>query len=108
MIYRGKVYFYQSGLAYNADKRVRPGFVCIARTIHYCLEQPNLEEFQLMAGGDHYKEPMSTNRQELEWIVVQNSNLKNAAISLFRNWKHRLLKKFNQLRGDQSKSGKDK
>jgi hypothetical protein len=91
MIYRGKVYFYQSGLAYSTNKRVRPGFVCLARTIQYCVEQPGLEEFHLMAGGDHYKEPMSTGRQELEWIVLQKANLKNKAIRTLRHWKRRLF-----------------
>ena len=90
MVYRGKVYFYQSGLVYSANKRVRPGFVTLARTIHYCLERPELEEFHFMPGADHYKEPMSTNRQELEWIVVQKRNWKNAAIRRLRALKRKL------------------
>ena len=92
MVYRGKVYFYQSGLVYSSNKRVRPGFVTLARTIHYCLERPELEQFHFMPGSDHYKEPMSTNRQELEWIVVQKPNLKNAAIRQLRRLKQRLKK----------------
>lgn len=90
MIYRGKVYFYQSGLVYSSNKRVRPGFVTLARTIHYCLEHPELEEFHFMPGSDHYKEPMSTNRQELEWVVFQKRNLKNAVIRHLRHWKRKL------------------
>ena len=90
MVYRGKVYFYQSGLVYSTNKRVRPGFVTLARTIHYCLDHPELEEFHFMPGSDHYKEPMSTNRQELEWIVFQKRNWKNEAIRLLRRLKRRL------------------
>lgn len=93
VVHRGKVYFYQSGLAYSTNKRVRPGFVCLARAIHYCLDQPSLEEFNFMAGGDHYKEPMSTDHQELEWIVLRDSTLKNKVISWLRKWKRRLSRR---------------
>lgn len=90
MIYRGKVYFYQSGLVYSSNKRVRPGFVTLARAVQYCVEHPELREFHFMAGGDHYKQPMATGRQELEWIVVQNLNWKNALIRSLRRIKRQL------------------
>ena len=88
MIYRGRVYFYQSGFFF-ANKKVSPGLVCLARTIRYCLERPQLEEFHLMAGGDHYKEPLSTERQELEWAVLLKPTLKNRAIRWLRQVKRR-------------------
>lgn len=90
-VHQGRVYFYQSGFVYNANKRVRPGFVALARTIHRCLESPDLQEFHFMPGGDHYKEPMATDRQELEWLVFQRRNLKNSVIRLLREGKRRLL-----------------
>ena len=33
MVYRGDVYFYQSGFSYSSNKRIRPGVVAITRTI---------------------------------------------------------------------------
>jgi CelD/BcsL family acetyltransferase involved in cellulose biosynthesis len=91
MIYRGKVYYYQSGLVYSTNKRVRPGFVTLARVIQHCLTNSELDEFHFMPGSDHYKEPMSTNRQELEWVVFQRRNLKNAAMRGLRAIKRRLF-----------------
>ena len=89
-VHRGRVYFYQSGFVYSANKRVTPGFVALACTIHRCLESPDLQEFHFMPGGDHYKEPMATDRQELEWLVFRRRNLKNFVIRLLREGKRRL------------------
>ena len=89
MVYRGNVYFYQSGFSYSSNKRIRPGFVAITRTILHCLEQPELRAFHLMAGGDHYKAPLSTDRQLLEWIVFRKRSCKNSVIKWLRRNKAR-------------------
>jgi CelD/BcsL family acetyltransferase involved in cellulose biosynthesis len=89
-VYRGKVYFYQSGLAYSENKRVRPGFVCIGQSVTYCLGQEHLAEFHLMPGGDHYKESMATNSQEIEWLLARNTNAKIRAVDLLRSIKRRI------------------
>ncbi|MFI5115097.1 MAG: GNAT family N-acetyltransferase [Terriglobales bacterium] len=89
MVDCGNVYFYQSGFSYTSNKRLRPGFVTLARTIHHCLEQPGLHKFHFMAGGDHYKAPMSTDQQQLYWLIFRKHNLKNGAIELLRRVRRR-------------------
>jgi hypothetical protein len=90
MVYGGDVYFYQSGLCYNDDKRLRPGVVSIAQAIHYCLERPDLRSFHFMAGGDHYKASMGTDQQQLEWVVFRKRSWKNAAIEVLRRARRKM------------------
>jgi CelD/BcsL family acetyltransferase involved in cellulose biosynthesis len=89
-VHRGKVYFYQSGLVYSENKRVRPGFVCIGKAVAYCLEQPELSEFHLMPGGDHYKESMGTNSQPIEWVLAQQTNARIRAVDVLRSIKRKI------------------
>jgi hypothetical protein len=89
-VYRGRVYFYQSGFAYSEDKRLRPGVVCIGKAITYCLEQPQLSEFHLMPGGDHYKQSMSTNSQRVEWLLAQKTTTRIRAVDLLRSIKRKV------------------
>ena len=90
LVHRGRAYFYQSGLAYTENKRLRPGFVALVKTIDHCLRHTDLDEFHFMPGGDHYKQPLATSRQELESLVLQRPTLKNRAVKGLRGFRGRL------------------
>lgn len=99
-VYRGNVYFYQSGFSYSSNKRLRPGFVTLARTVHYCLDKPDLQKFHFMAGGGHYKASMSTDEEPLEWIIFRKRNGKNRVIDLLRRLKKRRSVPLNEASDD--------
>jgi CelD/BcsL family acetyltransferase involved in cellulose biosynthesis len=90
IVNQGNVYFYQCGLVYGKDKRVRPGAVCIGKCVQYCLEQSELLKFHLMATGDHYKERMGTHAEPIEWLLVRKRNARYYVVNSLRAAKRRL------------------
>lgn len=70
-LHRGRVYFYQSGLRYTTDGRLKPGLLTHYLTIRYCLEQSVLNEYDFLAGDSQYKRSLSTASRPLRWIVVR-------------------------------------
>jgi len=86
----GKVYFYQSGLRYTADARLKPGLLTHYLAICYCLKQPALNEYDFLAGDSQYKRSLATDSRPLRWIVVRRATLPNL---LFRGarWAARFL-----------------
>ncbi|MEO8592829.1 MAG: GNAT family N-acetyltransferase [Candidatus Solibacter sp.] len=96
-VFRGTVYFYQSGLAYSDDNRVKPGYVCHAEAIRLSAET-GADAYDFMAGSDEYKQRLATHQRSMIWARVQKPKLKfrierlarRAAIdglALYRKWK---------------------
>jgi CelD/BcsL family acetyltransferase involved in cellulose biosynthesis len=83
-VHRGRVYFYQSGLAYSENKRVRPGIVSIGKAVQYSLERPQLIEFHLMPSGDHYKQRMTNASNKVEWLLIRKRNLRKHTVDALR------------------------
>jgi len=88
-IYRGRVYFYQSGLRYTADGRLKPGLVSHWLAIRYCLEQPELTEYDFLAGDSQYKRSLATASRELSWIVVRRRTVPSLVFRVLRSVKRR-------------------
>lgn len=72
LINGGRVHFYQSGLYYGSDKRLRPGFTTLILTIQHCLDH-GFEEFDLMAGDQFYKREFTEAYREMVWTTVRRS-----------------------------------
>jgi CelD/BcsL family acetyltransferase involved in cellulose biosynthesis len=70
-LHRGKVYFYQSGFRYAADGRLKPGLFTHYLAIRHCLEQPELIEYDFLAGDSQYKRSLATTSRPLRWMVVR-------------------------------------
>ena len=70
-LFRGWVYFYQSGFSYTLDSRRSPGLLTLYLAISQCLERPELKGFDLMAGDVEYKRSLSSTYRPLRWIVVR-------------------------------------
>ncbi len=91
---RGKVYFFQSGLAYENDARLKPGLVSHALAIeHY--KRRGLREYDFLASDARYKRSLAKQHRDLYWTVLYRDlpwirflllarRLKQAAVSLFR------------------------
>jgi hypothetical protein len=91
-VFRGKVYFYQSGLSYTGDKKQRPGVVCIGKAVEFCLEMAELDQFHFMAGGEPYKGWLSTDSHAMEWLLLRKRNLKFHTVESLRGVKRRFQK----------------
>lgn len=89
---RGKVYFYQSGLQYSKDNRLKPGLVAHACAIQTCLEQ-GLDEYDFLAGDSRYKQSLATKSRPLVWLVLRKRNLKSRAVDLLRLVKQKVQKR---------------
>lgn len=83
----GKVYFYQSGFAYEADSKIKPGLVT-----HYLAAQNYCErgfiEYDFMAGDARYKRSLAKSTRTLYWSWVERSNFRMTLIKIARKAKH--------------------
>jgi hypothetical protein len=74
-IERGRVLFYQSGLAAVDDNKLKPGLVTHALCMQCCMER-GLTEYNFLAGDSRYKQELSTMDQELVWASARRRRLK--------------------------------
>ncbi len=75
LIRDGHVLFYQSGLSYSADPKLKPGHVC-----HHLAIEKNLAGgariYDFLAGESQYKRSLSTHSKPLVWIAARRPRLK--------------------------------
>jgi hypothetical protein len=69
-VYRGCVYFYQSGFQYTLDIRMSPGLATLYLAVSDCLKRPELHAFDFLAGDSQYKRSLATDSRPLRWISV--------------------------------------
>lgn len=86
----GHVYFYQSGLKYTEDPKLRPGLVC-----HYLAVMHNLNAgnriYDFLAGGQRYKQSLAAAEVRMFWFSLQKPRLAFALERLLKRAK-RLLR----------------
>jgi len=70
-LFRGWVYFYQSGFSYALDTRRNPGLLTLSLAISHCLARPEWKGFDFMAGDREYKRSLASTHRPLRWIVVR-------------------------------------
>lgn len=79
----GRVYFYQSGFAYQQDNRLKPGLVTHFLAVnHYLNHQPAVSQYDFLAGDSQYKRSLAKNQRTLEWIVAQRPTMRVRAVEL--------------------------
>jgi hypothetical protein len=64
------VCFYQSGLSYSADNRLKPGLVAHCQAVEYYLAR-GYREYDLLAGRSRYKASLAGHERPLEWVVIE-------------------------------------
>ncbi len=72
---RGRVLFYQSGLAPFSNRQITPGFVAFASCMQACLER-GLTEYDFLGGDSRYKRDLSTTTRELVWATGRRPALR--------------------------------
>jgi CelD/BcsL family acetyltransferase involved in cellulose biosynthesis len=87
-VHDGQVYAYQSGFAYSADNRLKPGLVTHAMAIaHY--RNLGLKGYHFMAGESRYKASLGNAVETLTWLTLYRDDfqakLENALTSMKRH-----------------------
>ncbi len=92
----GEVYSYQSGFAYRADNRFKPGLVAHALAIED-YRRRGFRRYHLMAGAARYKASLASDAAEMYWLTAHRHDwpatvagrLRRAAAPLARRWRAR-------------------
>jgi CelD/BcsL family acetyltransferase involved in cellulose biosynthesis len=78
-VHRGHVYAYQSGFAYEADNRFKPGLVSHVMAIADSARLGRTA-YHFMAGEARYKDSLATGAETLTWLTAYRPGLATAAI----------------------------
>jgi CelD/BcsL family acetyltransferase involved in cellulose biosynthesis len=65
----GRVSLYQSGFAYSADARLKPGLVCHSLAIEAYVKR-GLRVYDFLGGADRYKKTLSNAGEDLHWATL--------------------------------------
>jgi hypothetical protein len=90
--YRGRVNFYQSGLRYHRDNRLKPGLVTHALAVDHYLAGGE-DEYDFLGGEPgpvRYKRSLSTDIRTLAWIELPAPSLKMRVIDGIRHGRRRV------------------
>ena len=93
--HRGTVSFYQSGLRYHDDNRLKPGLVAHALAVQHYLASDAIE-YDFLGGEPaavRYKKSLSTDARMLAWIELPAPSLKMRALSALRRAGRRLRRR---------------
>lgn len=71
-VYRGKIYFYQSGFNYLPGNVYRPGLVSHYRAVIRNAER-GFSTYEFMAGDADYKFSLSTDSRQMYWVKLLHS-----------------------------------
>lgn len=91
-LHRGRVLFYQSGIDYGGDRKLKPGLVCQVLAVQDNL-QIGADVYDFLFGSSQYKQSLSTASESLRWMVWQRPHWR------FRmeNWLRQAKRKFRHL-----------
>jgi len=76
-VWQGNVLFYQSGLAYESNSKLKPGLVCHALAVEHAARAGH-RSYDFLAGQSRYKQSLSTGARELVWARLQQPRLRFA------------------------------
>ncbi len=79
----GTLHNYQTGIAYEADTRLKPGLVCHALAAEDAARR-GLARYDLLMGGGHYKQRLATASGTMTWCVFQQRRINLVAENLLR------------------------
>jgi CelD/BcsL family acetyltransferase involved in cellulose biosynthesis len=88
-VYRGRVLFYQSGLAAFDDPHIKPGYLCHAAAVEYNALAGH-QIYDLLGGRSRYKQSLATGATRLVWLRVQRPRVRFALEDSLRRWRHAL------------------
>jgi len=88
-VFKGRVYFYQSGLNYDIDARLHPGLVSLAEAVTYNATTGQAI-FDFLGGEALYKSRLATHAGRLVWATIQKPRLKFRVEGTLRTFKRQM------------------
>ncbi|HEY6178199.1 MAG TPA: GNAT family N-acetyltransferase, partial [Kofleriaceae bacterium] len=88
-VWLGEVAFYQSGLAYETDSKLKPGLVCHALAIDHAARAGH-RCYDFLGGDSRYKQSLATDARELVWLRLQKPRLRFALEDAARTLRDRV------------------
>lgn len=98
-VYKNYVYFYQSGINYNPDKRLKPGLVSHVEAIRHNAAN-GYKTYDFLAGDSRYKMSLATHHNRMIWIRLQKPLLKFRIEDALKTLKYLLVR----LRSDSKRA----
>jgi len=89
-IHAGKVYFYQSGFAYEEDSKLKPGMVAHCLAIDH-FRSLGLCEYDFMAGDARYKTSLANAARQLQWVWIERATPRMRLVRVVRSIKRKLM-----------------
>ena len=84
-LHEGRICFYQSGFAYQAGNRAKPGLVSHYLAVtHYLTTRPDISQYDFLAGDAQYKRSLAKEQRTLRWFSVQRPTLRMRALWALR------------------------
>jgi len=93
-VWRGRVVFYQSGLAPPRDPHDKPGYLCHAKAIA-AAAAAGRDTYDFLAGSADYKQRLATDETTLVWARIQRPRARFALEDRLRTWRTQLAPKRN-------------
>lgn len=93
LCHRGHISYYQSGIRYEDDNRLKPGLVCHTLAIQHAMDAGFREYDFLTAAKDgaRYKLSLSNAHRELGWVTFQRAGFKGKVLDALIQTKRRLF-----------------
>jgi CelD/BcsL family acetyltransferase involved in cellulose biosynthesis len=84
-LYRGKVYFFQSGFVFEQNQKLKPGLVMHAAAIDQ-YRADGQHEYDFLAGDSQYKRSLAKESRTLHWSVAFRGSLKMRTLLRLRSF----------------------
>lgn len=88
-VWQGEIAFYQSGLAYETDSKLKPGLVCHALAIDHNVRAGH-RWYDFLAGESRYKQSLATDARALVWLRIQRPLLRFTLEDVARDVRNRV------------------
>ncbi len=89
-VYKNNVYFYQSGINYNLDKRLKPGLIAHVEAIKHNTHAGH-KTYDFLSGNSRYKMSLATHQNRLIWVRLQKPLLKFRIENALKAFKYLLM-----------------
>ena len=92
----GKVYFFQSGLAYETDPKLKPGLVTHSQAIeHY--RTTGMREYDFLAGDAQYKRSLAKQHRTLYWTAIYRDRVWMRLLLWIRRFEAKFLPRIGSV-----------
>jgi CelD/BcsL family acetyltransferase involved in cellulose biosynthesis len=89
-VWQDAALFYQSGLLYDGDAKLKPGLLCHALAVDYDAKA-GLRCYDFLGGDSRYKRALATGSRTLVWLRIQKPRIRFAVEDAARVFRNHLL-----------------